>query len=270
MGVQGPLARSAEDLVLGFDAVRGADAGENVAWRLDLPTPRHDRLADFRVAVLPPIEWTPVDDEILAAQNNLAERLRGIGARVEETQPGALADMREHFKLYQRILSVMSSIQLSPDERRTQAEETRASGDPFDIAFAEGIEAGAADYIRWFAQRERYRAAYREFFDEWDILLAPVFPVVAYHHYGLDIPFPERALVVNGRHLTYERGLVHPSIATLSGQPATAFPAGRTKDGLPIGLQAIGPYLEDYTPLRFAALVAREWGGFEPPPGYRE
>jgi amidase len=270
MGVQGPLARSAEDLVLGFDTVRGADAGEDVAWRLALPAPRHERLAEFRVALLPPIEWTPVDNEILSAQDHLAKRLRDCGARVEEAQPGALADMREHFKLYQRILAVMSSVALSPDERRTQAEETRASGDPFDIAFAEGILAGAADYIRWFAQREHYRAAYREFFAEWDILLAPAFPVVAYHHYGLDIPFRERALLVNGRNLTYERGLVHPSVATLAGQPATAFPVGRTKEGLPIGLQAIGPYLEDYTPLRFAALVAQEWGGFEPPPGYRE
>jgi amidase len=35
-----------------------------------------------------------------------------------------------------------------------------------------------------------------------------------------------------------------------------------------MGLQAIGPYLEDRTPIRFVALVAREWGGFTRPPGY--
>jgi Asp-tRNA(Asn)/Glu-tRNA(Gln) amidotransferase A subunit family amidase len=39
-------------------------------------------------------------------------------------------------------------------------------------------------------------------------------------------------------------------------------------DAISIGLQAIGPYLEDSAPLRFAALVARERGGFEPPPRY--
>lgn len=46
------------------------------------------------------------------------------------------------------------------------------------------------------------------------------------------------------------------------------FPAGRTRAGLPIGLQAMGPYLEDRTPIHFAALVARELGGFVAPPGY--
>ena len=65
-----------------------------------------------------------------------------------------------------------------------------------------------------------------------------------------------------------ELGLFYPALATLAGQPATAFPVGRTSGGLPMGLQAIGPYLEDRTPLRFAALVAQEIGGFARPPGY--
>lgn len=54
------------------------------------------------------------------------------------------------------------------------------------------------------------------------------------------------------------------------GQPATAFPVGLTPAGLPIGLQAIGPYLEDRTSIRFAALIERECGGYHRPPGYAE
>jgi amidase len=63
-------------------------------------------------------------------------------------------------------------------------------------------------------------------------------------------------------------GLVYPAVSTVAGQPATAFPVGRSHEGLPIGLQAIGPYLEDRTPLRFVSLLAREIGGFTPPEGY--
>ncbi len=59
---------------------------------------------------------------------------------------------------------------------------------------------------------------------------------------------------------------IYPSLATLCGQPATVFPVGLAPDGLPVGLQVIGPYLEDHTPLRFAALVAERLGGYQPPP----
>jgi amidase len=74
---------------------------------------------------------------------------------------------------------------------------------------------------------------------------------------------------VNGKPVLEELGLFCASVATLAGQPSTAFPAGRSRGGLPIGLQAIGPYLEDRTPIRFASLVGRELGGFVRPPRYQ-
>ncbi len=77
-------------------------------------------------------------------------------------------------------------------------------------------------------------------------------------------------LQVNGETVPYARLQVYPGIVAFSGQPATAFPWGRTHNGLPIGLQAIGPYLEDRTPITFAALLEQEFGGFIPPPGYTE
>jgi amidase len=61
--------------------------------------------------------------------------------------------------------------------------------------------------------------------------------------------------------------IVSPMWAIFAGQPATAFPAGLSSERLPVGLQAIGPYLEDRTTLRFAQLLEREWHRFEPPPG---
>ena len=41
----------------------------------------------------------------------------------------------------------------------------------------------------------------------------------------------------------------------------------RETAGLPIGVQTIGPYLEDRTPVAFAGLIAREFGGLVSPPG---
>ena len=57
--------------------------------------------------------------------------------------------------------------------------------------------------------------------------------------------------------------------ATLAGLPATVAPVGRTKAGLPVGLQIIGPMREDGTPIEFAAQLSEVVGGFESPPGYQ-
>jgi amidase len=42
-------------------------------------------------------------------------------------------------------------------------------------------------------------------------------------------------------------------------------PIERTDTGLPVGVQVIGPFLEDRTTLAFARLIEREVGGFVPP-----
>src|SRR5712692_3516611 len=66
MGVQGPLARSAEDLEIALDVAAGPEVGEDVGWKLSIPSPRRERLSEFRVALLPTIEWLPLDAEIAA------------------------------------------------------------------------------------------------------------------------------------------------------------------------------------------------------------
>jgi amidase len=78
----------------------------------------------------------------------------------------------------------------------------------------------------------------------------------------------ERWLEIDGQQVPYGRQAFYPSLASLSGHPATAFPVGLTKGGLPIGLQAIGPYLEDRTPIRFAGRVAEAFWGVQRPGGF--
>ncbi len=266
MSVLGPLARSAADLKLAFKVMAGPDIGEDVAWRLELPPPRHKRLADYRVAVLPPIAWLSVDAEIMAAQDKLVTELGRTGATVKVTQPQKFGDLRAYYKIYRSILWALSSAGMSKAERHKQADKFRASGDEFLTANADGLEATAADYLKWFARREKYRAAYRDFFQEWDILLAPANIVNAFPH--TDLPYSQRKLKINGQDIPYHLQSLYPSLGNLSGQPSTAFPLGLTQAGLPIGLQALGPYLEDRTTLHFAALIEQTCGGFQPPPGY--
>ena len=63
----------------------------------------------------------------------------------------------------------------------------------------------------------------------------------------------------------YPDQLAWPGIATLPGLPSTAIPTGFAPDGLPVGVQMVGPWLEDPTPLKLAELTEREFGCFVPP-----
>src|SRR3989449_319085 len=187
-------------------------------------------------------------------------------------QPEILGDLRRHHALYRMLLAAVTSARLPEEERQRRVEIWKTRDDEFGQASLRGLRAGAAEYIGYFGQREQFRAAFRAFFREWDVLLAPITLGPAFPH--VPKPYPPDAkslhdtLEVGDRNVLYDLQLVYPGVATLAGQPATAFPLGLTRAGLPIGLQAIGPYLEDRTPIRFAGLVAREIGGFTSPPGF--
>jgi amidase len=264
--VMGPLARSPQDLALAIDVVAGPVEGEDVAWRLALPPARHDRLTDFRVAVLPWPAWMPLDAEIRAAWEDFVSHLSRHGAHVAIAQPEGLGDLRAYSDLYLRLLLAQWTPPTPLVEREALLAPLRGNADPFIQAQAEVIAADIGTYLDWHNRREEHRAAYRAFFREWDVLVMPTTLVPAFPHSSSTVV--ERMITVNGEAVRNHRQVFCASVATLTGQPATAFPVGLTRAGLPIGLQAVGPYLEDHTPIRFATLVEQEFGGFRPPPGY--
>jgi amidase len=250
-----------------LEVIAGPQAGEDVAWRLELPPARQEHLSGYRVAVLPALPWLPVDPEIVGALDVLATQLGRSGATVEETQPTAFGDLHNYYRTYRRLLSALTNVGRGAADRQREAEAICAQGDAFDdMAWADGLEASASDYVTWFAHRERYRDALRVFFEDWDVLLSPADLVCAFPH--MPQPMPERNFEIDGQEVPYGRQALYPSLASLSGHPATVFPVGLTGGGLPIGLQAMGPYLEDRTPIRFATLVGQAFGGYRRPPGY--
>lgn len=265
MAIQGPQARSAIDLELALDAIAGPDVGMDVGWKLRLPPPRHDRLADFRVAILPQQPWLAVDWQIMAALDRLAADLARLGARVQQVQPAGI-DPAESYALFRRMMAVMVSSRWPAERQAEVAARKRASGERFQAEEARGLEATSGDYLIWHEQRETLRAAWRDFFRDFDLLLTPATLGPAFEH--TEVPPAERKLHIDGREIEFDYTSLYPGLSNLPGLPATAFPMGMNDAGLPIGLQAIGPFLEDRTPIRFAQLMEHEFGGFVPPPGY--
>lgn len=262
MSVQGPLARSARDLELLFDVIAGPSLGEDAAWRLAMRPPRHDRLSDFRIAVMPPLPWVQPAAEVQARLEELVSFLGREGAKIAEAMPAF--DPQAYFHDYYRLLSAQTTTHLSRAKREAVAASLRATQDPLAMVQADGMILDAPEYFALTARRELARAAWREFFRDWDLLLAPITLDAAFPHQTA--PFAERMLEIDGAPVPYIYNLVYPMWAIFAGQPSTAFPAGFNRAGLPLGLQVIGPYLEDRTALRFVQLLEQAWRGFEPPP----
>ena len=115
--------------------------------------------------------------------------------------------------------------------------------------------------------RTKLRYAWHEFFERFDVLLTPVAATAAFRH-DRNPNRDERTVLVNGKSVPYAEQLFFAGLASLSYLPATAAPIGLTAEGLPVGLQIIGPECEDPTTIEFARLLAAEIGGFVPPPAY--
>jgi amidase len=267
LSVVGPLARSASDLKLTLPVLAGRHTLHAPGYTFELQAPRKDRLADFRVAV-----WTgegafPVDGEYLAAVHAFVEHIRAAGAKVDQvTLP---VDPEKTYDLY---LNSLFALITAGRPQEAEALEAIADKDETGYArrFARYARSTLADWFELEERREQVFLAWRDFFKTYDVLLCPAATVVAHPHMldtlGSHSAQMPRRLTVSGRSVPYFHIFHWASIATIANLPATVMPIWRLVQGLPAGVQIIGPHMEDLTPIRFAELAEGFQGGFVPPP----
>ena len=106
----------------------------------------------------------------------------------------------------------------------------------------------------------------RRFFDQWDVLLAPVCVTAAIAHDTRRATSPSRTVTVDGVERPYLDLMMWTTMIGSAELPSTVVPVGRTPDGLPVGIQVVGPHLEDRTTLAAARIVEGLTGGYQPPP----
>ena len=271
LAVVGPMARTAGDLALLFDVIAGPDElTTGVGYRLALKSPRHEQLARHRVLLLDSHPLVPTAAPVRLALERLADRLSRSGVKVERSHR-LLPDLAEATRLYMRLLLSFTAATwpaalydelkslaagLAPDDRSLGAERVR------------GISLSHRDWVLADGARARLQQQWRALFGEIDVVLCPPMPVTAFAH-DHSARQETRRLDIDGQmHPYLDVGLVWAAPATSAGLPAAVVPIDRGDSPLPIGVQIIGPYLEDRTVLAFAAMVEREVGGFVAPPGY--
>jgi len=265
--VSGPIARSARDLELILDTITAPSPADAKAWSVTLPPARHRAIGDFRVAAIYSSSVAEVDESYTKVLRAFVEQLRRAGVAVDE-DVGPEFDVAEHQGLFIQLLRGTGSKAISDEVYHEAEHAARLRGEEHSFA-ANVLRATTQShraYLKALERRAVIRRRWAEFFERYEVLLAPV-TVSAAFPIDEARPREERELSINGHNVDYNDQIYWAGIASLSGLPATVAPIGTTADGLPLGVQIIGPYLEDRTPLAFAAAVEPLYG-FRAPPGY--
>lgn len=267
LAVIGPMARTAADLTLLLDVMARPDPLETgVGYKLDLPSARHQTLRDFRVLIIDSHPLLPADEDVRGAIGKLATNLSKAGVTIARESP-LLPDFTKTSQLYMRMLMGFLGAFFPPDEyagAQTGASQLSPGDRNLGAERLRGITASHRAWVLDAGARIGLRAQWRALFKSFDAVICPIMPTPAYPHDHTPDQ-DQRRINIDGKDYPYSDQLAWPGIATLPGLPATAIPLGLSKDGLPLGVQIVGPYLEDRTPLRLAELIEREFGGFVPP-----
>ena len=243
INVFGPIARSVADLEMLMGVLAGPDEDASVAWRLELPPPRHADLSEYRIGL-----W--LDDPVCTVESSAVElltaaaaALASAGAKVSDARPPL--DLKEVEGLFSGLL--LPAISVSSDGEMGQA-----------------LGGGHRAWLDLHRQRTLLRRVWADWFREYDALLCPVMPMLPFPH-DHDGTVADRWVIINGRSRPQAECLTWTGLVGVAYLPATVVPVGRVGD-LPVGVQVVGPYLEDRTSLFVAHQLTERLGGYTPPP----
>jgi amidase len=266
--VIGPLARSADDLDLVMGLITRSGKPLQTAWKLALPVPRKNTLQEFKVGICLDDPAFPVDANVADPLQHLVDVLAAAGVSISEKHPDI--SLKACHDIYSRLLTAVPNPLLS-DEILKHFYEEAPKLSPVDKSFRAQLMRGATmshrDWIVLDYQRLMMRQRWADYFRDVDVLLCPAAPVTAFTHDLSD--FFQRTLEVNGRPRPYfDTMAAWAGLTCVSYLPATVAPVGIAANGLPVGVQIVGPYLEDRTTIHFARLLETVTGGFAPPSGF--
>jgi amidase len=263
LAVAGPMARSAEDLEAALTVLGGPEAPDSKAVRWSLPPARHEHLADYRIGYVLEDPAVPLSAETRTVLEDVISACQAAGCRMQKGWPEGIR-LTDLLETYFFLLGAFNFSMLPPADQESERQSLMARKDPR----ARGSLSSFAEWQAENLKRLAYRAIWERYFASVDVLLLPAMFTSAFPHDPT--PTESRTVITpEGDERPFRDLLAYIAPATLTGCPATVAPTGLSQSGLPVGLQIMGPYLEDATPIRFASLLAREIGGFHAPEGYR-
>ncbi|WP_246284358.1 amidase [Gordonia asplenii] len=244
MGTAGPMARTVGDVGLLLSVIAGRHRADPLSYDSDAaayaaPTPAS--LAGMRVAWAPTLgDRVPVEADVLDTLAPNVAVFEDLGAHVEPACP----DLDGAFEAFRTLRAV--------EFEAAFAQMYAATPDGFkpDLVWniSEGARLSGPQVGRALAELTRLQRAADRFFDDYDVLLAPVSQVTPF---DAELTWP--SMVAGVEQHDYLGWMESCCLITALGVPAMSVPGGFTTDGLPVGLQIITRARTEATLLAVAA-----------------
>jgi Asp-tRNA(Asn)/Glu-tRNA(Gln) amidotransferase A subunit family amidase len=252
----GPLARTVDDLSLLFDALAGEDPAPAATFASEpgQPVANMQLLRGLRVACYAGNGAMRVSEETQRAVDSAARALAAAGMETGRPLPPEIEGATDLWlALFSGAVAGVMRAEYAGREELMGAAARAALR-----RHADAPEAAGANNPDGWAERERLRAALLERMRETPLLLAPVGAVAAFAHGA-------RRVEVGGEQVNTFRAFGYAHACNVFGLPAACVPAGRTREGLPVGVQIMGQPRQERFVLAAARVIESALGGWQPP-----
>jgi aspartyl-tRNA(Asn)/glutamyl-tRNA(Gln) amidotransferase subunit A len=240
----GPMARSVRDIKLAYSLLAGPDGADGFSMsplRLDAgvgATP--DR--PLRVGWLVEPAFAPVDADVAATVQAAAEALKGAGVLVEQVRIPVLEQINALDVLWK-----LQAMESKPEFRKATAGHEDKIFKHAQAVF-DTPDTSISDFVQAEQQAESLRDGFSEYFERYDALICPVTPVPAHAH-------DAEEFVINGQSVSSLHVMRATSPFSVTGLPGLSMRFGTSREGLPIGVQLVSPWLAESTILHLASLL---------------
>ncbi len=253
LAVAGPLGRSIDDLELMMRTTLTVGAFGGIPGAALPPSEGPPKPQDLRIALWADEPMAKVAAACRDSVTRFGSELESAGATIDDSARPSI-DVGLLFSTYLTLLWPITGAGL-PDSVWHDLDRTARAAAPTDeSAIAPKLmTASHKAWLRANEMRARIAAAWVELFQSYDAVIMPVAPTQAFPH-NTERKYLERVIDVDGEQRPYTDTLFWAGLATAPGLPSVVVPAG-VIDGLPVGVQIVGPKYGDFELLDIARTI---------------
>lgn len=249
LGLVGPMSRSAKDLQLLTEVTAGPERHDPSAAPVSVRPPSDEELAGMRIGVVEEVEGVPVTPETREAVRAAAEALRDAGFRTETIE---LKEFEEARATWEVLFSVAGYTLTEPLVAGREDDVHPLSHGLF-ASRSRAEKMTYPEFLDAWVARDRLRARFLEPLERCRVVICPTASVPAPAH-------GQREWDITGQTIQYPRVYAYSQVFNLTSQPALSAPVGRSREGLPIGVQVVGRHFEDAWTIAVAEKLEERFG----------